>query len=189
MKLFQEKLVDSTILHGDGTNHAAKKGGDNLGFNAHKRIKGDKVVVVCDRNVNVIAQFIEPPGNRNEAILLNPCFKKMKAMVDKVGLKLDGIIMSLDSLYNSKSNRKAIFNRNMIPNSKLRQSDLNREGRKQLYNPVFFRKDSERLNVYLHGEDKFKRLLLRFEHKSKNFYGFKILAYTMINLRHFIFPV
>ena len=110
-------------------------------------------------------------------------------MADKVGLKLDGIIMSLDSLYNSKSNRKAIFNRNMIPNSKLRQSDLNREGRKQLYNPVFFRKDSERLNVYLHGEDKFKRLLLRFEHKSKNFYGFKILAYTMINLRHFIFPV
>ena len=76
MKLFQEKLVDCTILHGDGTNHAAKKGGDNLGFNAHKRIKGDKVVVVCDRNVNVIAPFIEAPGNRNEAILLNPLFKK-----------------------------------------------------------------------------------------------------------------
>ena len=36
-------------------------------------------------------------------------------MADKVGLKLDGIIMSLDSIYNSKSNRKAIFNRNMIP--------------------------------------------------------------------------
>ena len=57
MKLFQEKLVDCTILHGDGTNHAAKKGGDNFGFNAYKRIKGDKVVVVCDRNVNVIAPF------------------------------------------------------------------------------------------------------------------------------------
>ena len=44
----------------------------------------------------------------------------MKAMPDKVGLKLDGIIMSLDSIYNSKSIRKAIFNRNMIPNIKLR---------------------------------------------------------------------
>ena len=76
--------------------------------------------------------LIEAPGNRNEAILLNPCLKKMKAMADKVGLKLDGIIMSLDSIYNSKSNRKAIFNRNMIPNIKLRQCDLNREGRKQL---------------------------------------------------------
>ena len=38
MKLFQEKLLD-----GDGTNHPAKKGGDNLGFNAYKRIKGDKL--------------------------------------------------------------------------------------------------------------------------------------------------
>ena len=76
MKLFQEKLVDCTILDGDGTNHAAKKAGDNLGFNAHKRIKGNKVVVVCDRNVNVIAPFIEAPGNRNEGILLNPCLKK-----------------------------------------------------------------------------------------------------------------
>ena len=46
--------------------------------------------------------------------------------------------MSLDSIYNSKSNRKAIFNRNMIPNIKLRQCDLNREGRKQLYNPDIF---------------------------------------------------
>ena len=35
MKLFQEKLVDCTILHGDGTNHGVKKGGENLGFNAH----------------------------------------------------------------------------------------------------------------------------------------------------------
>ena len=30
MKLFQEKLVGCTILHGDGTNHAAKKGGTIL---------------------------------------------------------------------------------------------------------------------------------------------------------------
>ena len=55
-------------------------------------------MVVCDRNVNVVAPFIEGPGNRNEATLLNPCLKKMKAMADKVGLKLDGIIMSLDSI-------------------------------------------------------------------------------------------
>ena len=157
MKLFQEKLVDCTILHGDGTNHAAKKGGDNLGFNAHKRIKGDKVVVVCERNVNVIAPFIEATGNRNEVILLNPCLKRMKAMADKVGLKLDGIIMSLDSIHNSKSNRKAIFNRNMIPNSKLRQCDLNREGRKQLYNPDIFQERFRRIERLFVWEDKFNR--------------------------------
>ena len=145
-------------------------------------------MVVCDRNVNVIAPFKEALGNRNEAILSNPCLKKMKAMADKVGL-LDGIIMSLDSIYNSKSNRKAIFNRNMTPNIKLRQCDLNREGRKQLYNPDILEERFRTIERLFAWEDKFKRLLLRFEHKSKNFYGFKILAYTMINLRHFIFLV
>jgi hypothetical protein len=39
-----------TIIHGDGTTTAAKKGGDNIGFNGHKKIKGDKVVAFCDRN-------------------------------------------------------------------------------------------------------------------------------------------
>ena len=34
-------------------------------------------------------------------------------------------------------------------------------------------------------EDKFRRLLLRFDRLSQLQYAFKILAYTMINLRHF----
>ena len=34
-------------------------------------------------------------------------------------------------------------------------------------------------------EDKFRRLLLRFERISDVHYAFKTLAYTMINLRHY----
>jgi len=34
-------------------------------------------------------------------------------------------------------------------------------------------------------EDKFRRLLLRFERISELHYALKSLAYTMINLRHF----
>jgi hypothetical protein len=34
-------------------------------------------------------------------------------------------------------------------------------------------------------EDKFRRLLLRFERISGLHYAFKSLAYTMINLRHY----
>ena len=64
-----------------------------------------------------------------------------------------------------------------------------REGRKQLYNPDIFQERFRTIERLFVWEDKFKRLSLRFEHKSKNFDGFKILAYTMINLRHFIFLV
>jgi len=34
-------------------------------------------------------------------------------------------------------------------------------------------------------EDKFKRLLLRFETKQKRHLGFKLIAFTLINLREF----
>ena len=34
-------------------------------------------------------------------------------------------------------------------------------------------------------EDKFKRLLLRFERIQQRHYGMKLLAYTLINLRSF----
>jgi hypothetical protein len=34
-------------------------------------------------------------------------------------------------------------------------------------------------------EDKFKRLLMRFERISRHHFGLKLLAYTMIHLRHF----
>ena len=57
LKLHQADLLDITVIHGDGTTTAAKKGGDNIGFNAHKKVKGDKVVAFCDRNCNVIAPF------------------------------------------------------------------------------------------------------------------------------------
>ena len=34
-------------------------------------------------------------------------------------------------------------------------------------------------------EDKFKRVLLRFEFKQQRHYGMKLMAYTLINLGHF----
>jgi hypothetical protein len=34
-------------------------------------------------------------------------------------------------------------------------------------------------------EDKFKRLLLRFEFKQQRHYGMKLIVYTLINLRQF----
>jgi hypothetical protein len=39
LRLRQTNLLDVTIIHGDGTTTAAKKGGDNIGFNGHSRSK------------------------------------------------------------------------------------------------------------------------------------------------------
>ncbi len=80
--LHQKEFLDISVIHGDGTTTAAKKGGDNLGFSGHKHLKGDKVVAFCDRNCNTIAPFIAASGNRNESPLFPAhCHKSPASLI------------------------------------------------------------------------------------------------------------
>lgn len=144
-------------------------------------------MALCDRNCNVIAPFVVASGNRNETTLLISEIKRLKDIAKTVGLKLAGGIMSLDGVYNSRKNRKAIFNLGMIPN--IPENKGNRKkpkrGRKQTYKPRIFAERFRTIERIFAWEDKFKRLLLRFEFHSINHYAMKTIAYSMINLRHF----
>ena len=74
----------------------------------------------------------------------------------------------------------------MIPN--IKENPRNRKrpkrGRKRLFNAAIhaLRQRVERTFAW---EDKFKRLLLRFERIQQRHYGMKLMAYTLINLRAF----
>lgn len=186
-RLNQEGLIDLKVIHGDGTSTAAKKGGDNLGFSGHKHLKGDKVVALCDRNGNVIAPFIAAPGNRNESPLLKQALPQLTHIAQVVGLELKGSIISLDGVYDSRSNRKAIFNRGMIPNipENRRGRKQPKRGRKRIFEKTIFQERFYTIERVFAWEDKFRRLLLRFERISRLHYALKSLAYTLINLRHF----
>src|SRR5260370_25081348 len=105
-KLHQDQLLDLTVIHGDGTTTAAKKGGDNLGYSGHKHLKGDKVVAFCDRNCNVIAPFVSAPGNRNESPLLREALPKLRRIAKAVGFDLHGRIVSLDGVYDCRPNAR-----------------------------------------------------------------------------------
>jgi transposase len=185
--LQQHDHLDVSVIHGDGTTTAAKKGGDNLGFSGHKKVKGDKVVAFCDRNCNVIAPFVAAPGNRNESPLLPEALPQVTHIAEAVGFDLKGTIVSLDGVYDCRKNRKAIFNRAMIPNINANPRGRNRSkrGRKPLFNPAIFQERFRTIERVFGWEDKFRRLLPRFERLSHLHYAFKTLAYTMINLRHF----
>jgi hypothetical protein len=86
----------------------------------------------------------------------------------------------------AKYNRKCIFNASLIPN--IPENPRNRKrpkrGRKRLFNAALhaLRLRVERSFAW---EDKFKRLLLRFERLQQRHYGMKLLAYTLINLQAF----
>ena len=187
MQLHQDDLLDLTVIHGDGTTTAVKKGGDNIGFNGHKKLKGDKVVAFCDRQCNVIAPFVPAPGNRNESPLLRDALPEVMRIARDVGMDLHGSIVSLDGVYDCWANRKAIFNRGMIPNinPNVRGRKQPHRGRKPLFDPTIFAERFHTIERVFAWEDKFRRLLLRFERLSQLHDAFKTLAYTMINLRHY----
>ena len=179
--------LDISVIHGDGTTAAAKKGGDNLGFNGHKHMKGDKVVAFCNRNCNVIAPFVSAPGNRNESPLLKAALPQVTRIAKQVGLDLNQTMVSLDGVYDSRANRKAIFNRGMVPNipENRRGRKTTKRGRKPMFDMAIFKERFYTIERVFAWEDKFRRLLIRFERISRLHYALKTLAYTMINLRHF----
>jgi transposase len=112
--------------------------------------------------------------------------KALKRVAKVTGLELKGSYLNLDGGFDSRHNRKAIFNAEMIPNIKEnpRHRKMPKRGRKRFFNQAIHAL-RERVERTFAWEDKFKRLLLRFEHLQRRHYGMKLMAYTLINLRRF----
>ncbi|MBW4640509.1 MAG: transposase [Gloeocapsa sp. UFS-A4-WI-NPMV-4B04] len=91
-----------------------------------------------------------------------------------------------NGFYNSRANRKAIFNRGMVPNipANPRGRRAPQRGCQPLFEQALYQERFFTIERVFAWEDKFRRLLLRFERISELHYAMKSLAYTMINLRH-----
>ena len=126
------------------------------------------------------------PVNETDMVLLPESLQALKKVAKEVGLALKGAYLNLDGGFDSIANRKCIFNAGMIPNIKEdpRNRKTTKRGRKRLFNAAIhaLRLRVERTFAW---EDKFKRLLLRFERIQQRHYGMKLMAYTLINLRTF----
>ncbi len=156
-RLHDDRLLDLTVIHGDGTTTAAKTGGDNLGYSGHKHLKGDKVVALCDRHCNVIAPFVTAAGNRNESPMLRDALPRLSQMARAIGMNLKGSIVSLDGVYDCRVNRKAIFNRGMVPNipENPRARKTSKCGRKRRFNPAIFEERFRTIERVFAWEDKY----------------------------------
>jgi hypothetical protein len=124
--------------------------------------------------------------NETDMVLLPKGLQALKQMARQVGLDLKGAYLNLDGGFDSAHNRKMIFNAGLIPNipENPRNRKRTKRGRKRFFNAALhaLRMCVERTFAW---EDKFKRLLLRFERIQQRHYGMKLMAYTLINLRAF----
>ena len=123
--------LDLSVLHGDGTNTVAKKGGDGIGYSGHKHQKGEKVIAIIDNNGYVLAPLPVAPVNEADTVLLPEGLKGLKRVAKLTGLVLAGAYLNLDGGFDAKTNRKAIFNAGMIPNIKENPRNRKRLARAQ----------------------------------------------------------
>jgi transposase len=134
--LSEHNQLDLRVLHGDGTNTVAKKGGDGIGYSGHKHQKGEKVIAIIDNNGYVLAPLPIASVNTADTVLLPEGLKALKRVAKLTGLGLKGSYLNLDGGFDSTSNGKAIFNAGMIPN--IKENPRNRQrpkrGRKRWFN-------------------------------------------------------
>jgi hypothetical protein len=100
--------------------------------------------------------------------MLRTALPEVMRIVREVGMDLCGTIVSLDGVYDCRVNRKAIFNRGMVPNinPNPRGRKQPKRGRKPVFEPAIFKERFRTIERVFAWEDKFRRLLLRFERIS-----------------------
>jgi transposase len=139
---------------------------------------------MTDNNGYVLSPLPVAPVNETDMILLPEGLKALKRVAKTVGLTLTGAYLNLDAGFDSAHNRKCIFNAGLIPNIKEnpRNRKRTKRGRKRFFNAAIHALRT-RVDRTFAWEDKFKRLLLRFEYRQQRHFGMKLLAYTLINVR------
>lgn len=144
------------------------------------------MIAISDNHGYVLSPLTIAPVNKSDMVLLAKGLKDLKSVAAEAGIDLKDATINLDAGFDSKANRKHIFNAGMKPN--IAENPRNRQkpkrGRKRFFDDALYavRFTIERVFAW---EDKFKRLLLRFERKQKRHLGFKLIAFTLINLREF----
>ena len=144
------------------------------------------MIAIVENHGYVLSPLTIAPVNTSDSVLLPEGVKDLKHVASEAELDLKGATLNLDAGFDSKANRKCIFNAGMKPNIKEnpRNRKKTKRGRKRFFDEALYwvRFTIERAFAW---EDKFKRVVLRYETKQKRHLGFKLSAFTLINLREF----
>lgn len=103
-------------------------------------------------------------------------------------MDIRGKIFNLDTGFDSKANRKIVWNfglkPNMPENTRNRNTSKPKSGRPGHFNQQVYaqRFSAERTFGW---EDAYRGLVIRYDRKASNYRGKKLLVYSLINLRYF----
>jgi hypothetical protein len=74
------------------------------------------VLALIDTHGHVLSPLTVAPVNDVDMVLLPQGLKDLKRVAREVGIDLHGAVLNLDAGFESKANRKAVFNAGLKPN-------------------------------------------------------------------------
>ena len=144
---------------------------------------------ICDNVGNIIAPMVVKPINVNDTLLLDQSFTSLLEIIDDLKLDVpENSGLTADSGFDSEANKNQIiasgFNPIIKPNPRgLKDREkINRildefEEKKPIY------KERYKIERCYAWEDKYRRVVTRYEKLQSTAMGFRYLAYSMVNFR------
>lgn len=146
---------------------------------------------MSDNLGNILAFLTTAPVNHHDCQLLPDAFDMLEYVAQQTHLSLTGSYLTLDSGFYSDGNHERVWEAHMIPVIKpnhRKTKDLAiiaaREDCFSQYHEMY--KDRFSIERCFAWEDKYRKLVVRYERLNATFLGFRLLASSLINLRPFI---
>jgi len=131
--------------------------------------------------------MIVRPVNDHDSILFPESFEKLIETADLLYLDILNSYLTLDSGFDSETNKMLISWQNLIPVIKPNPRNAGREKRYAMLDEFEEIKSvyNERIKIErcFAWKCKYRKLVIRYEKLQCTFMGFRYLAYSMINFR------
>ena len=115
--LSEHNPLDLSILHGEGTNTVANKGGDGMGDSGPTHHKGETGRAIMDHNGSVCcAPLPVAPVNEADMVLWPEGLQALKRVARLTGVGLTGASLNRDGGGDSRHHRQASFHAGLLPN-------------------------------------------------------------------------
>lgn len=129
--------------------------------------------------------------NEHDSQLFDESFANLLEVADELALNLEGSYLTLDPGFDSKGDKEMIEKAGLIPVIKpnlrgTKDQETIHQRLKEFEEAKEIYKERYRIERSFAWEDKYRKLVIRYERLQSTFMGFRYLAYSMINLRWFI---
>ena len=130
------------------------------------------------------------PVNRQDTVILPESLAKLVSFTTQIGMELQGSALTLDSGFDSQTNKNLIKEQKMVPviypnrrNTKqpIAIARLFRWFDRELYKERY--KERYKVERTFGWQDTYRRLVISYDRLEETRLGFRYLAYSMINFR------